>query len=1318
MGVSEPFIRRPIATSLLGIALLIGGLLGYFALPVSALPQVDFPTVQVTTQLPGASPDVIASLITAPLERQLGQIPSLSAMNSTSSFGVSQISLQFDLNRDIDGATQDVQAAINAAAGVLPKTLPYPPTYAKVNPADAPVMTLALRSDTISLRAMSDIADTLLAQRLSQISGVGRVSVLGGLKPAVRIQADLARLAAYGIAMEDLRTAIASANVSGPKGSLDGAQQSYIIAANDQIAAADAYKPVIIAYRNGSPVTIADVAQIVDGLENDRTGGWYQGSPAVIIDIQRQPGANVIDVVSQIRAEIPKVQRAIPAGVNLTIVSDRTVTIRASVRDVQFTLILSVVLVTLVVLLFLRSLRATLIAGVALPLSLITSFGIMYFAGFSLDNLSLMALTIGTGFVVDDAIVMIENIVRHMENGDSAMEASLKGASEIGFTVISLTVSLIAVFIPLLFMSGLVGRMFREFALTLTIAVVTSAVVSLTLTPMMCSRLLKHAHEELAVPGLAAVSRFIDRTVGFYHRTLLWVLERQRATLVVTFATLIATLALYVVAPKGFLPLQDTASITAVTEAGPDVSFAEMQKRQAEAADAIKADPDVTGVVSVIGAGSVNPTTNVGRLVMTLKPRGERRDDVSVVITRLKERVAAIPGMTIYFQPVQDVQISTQSSRSQYQYTLTGTDAALVSEWARKLVAEMRRDPLFRDVSSEAQEGGLRAQLTVDRTRAGQLGVSLQGITDTLNDAFAQRQISTIYGQANQYRVVLEALPMYQRDPSILSKLYLPGAASATAGAPNAQVPLSAVATLTRTTAPLAISHQAQFPSISLSFNLAPGAALGDAVEAVKTIETRIEMPNSIVGVYAGDAAEFAKALAGQPWLLLAAVITIYIVLGVLYESYIHPITILSTLPSAGVGAILALMLCGQDLSVIGLIGIILLMGHRQEERDHDDRLRARGRARAGDVAERGDRTGLSAALPSDHDDDAGRPVRCAAAGDRERHRRRAALPTRHLHYRRPAAQPIAHALHHAGDLSRPRPHQPPPRAGAAAGRIRRSARRGRDRGDAVMASISEPFIRRPVATTLLSIGLFLLGIVAYEFLPVASVPNIDFSRHLRLGQPSWRRPVRHGRDGCLAAGAAARRDRGHQPDHLDFVTRHDQHPAPVRHRPQRRQSRPRRAGGNQCVAGRPAERFADAAALPQGEHRRRAGLRAGADLEDAVRQRGLRRRRHRAGAAHLAGAGGGQCDDLGCRPAGGQDSAQSCRAVQCRHRHRRRANCDYQRQPARSGRHLQRRAPERDAVAQQADADGERVPRHRHQEREGQFRPALRCCRHRGLRP
>ena len=924
MSVSEPFIRRPVATSLIGVALLIGGLLGYFALPVSALPQVDFPTVQVSTQLPGASPEVTASLITAPLERQLGQIPSLVSMTSTSSYGVSQISLQFDLNRDIDGATQDVQAAINAAAGVLPRNLPYPPVYAKVNPADAPVMTLALTSDTIALRAMSDLSDTLLAQRLSQITGVGKVGVLGGLKPAVRVQADLARLAAYGISMEDLRTAIAGANVSGPKGSLDGPQQAYTIAANDQIVAAEAYKPIIIAYRNGAPVTIGDVAQIVDGLENNRTGGWYQGTPAVIIEIQRQPGANVIEVVRQIREEIPKVQRLMPAGVKLTIVSDRTVTIRASVHDVQFTLVLAVILVTLVVLLFLRSLRATLIAGVALPLSLITSFGVMYFAGFSLDNLSLMALTIGTGFVVDDAIVMIENIVRHMEEGESPMQAALKGASEIGFTVISLTVSLIAVFIPLLFMSGLVGRMFREFALTLTIAVVMSAVVSLTLTPMMCSRLLKNFHDEWQVPGLATISAGIDRMVAFYHRTLLWVMKHQPATLVVTFITIAATLGLYVIAPKGFLPLQDTASITAVTEAGPDVSFTEMQSRQSAVAAIIQVDPDVAGVVSVIGGGSVNPTTNVGRLVMTLKPLGERKDNITKVIARLKDRVATVPGMTVYFQPVQDIQISTSASRSQYQYTLTGTDAAEVTQWSQRLVKELRSDPMFRDVSSEAAVGGLRAALDIDRQRAGQLGVSLQAINDTLNDAFAQRQISTIYGQSNQYRVVLEALPEQQRDPGVLSKLYLPGANN---GTNNAQVPLSAVATLTRTTAPLAISHHAQFPAISLSFNLAPGEALGNAVEEVKAIETRIGMPNSIVGMFSGDAAEFSKSLAGQPWLILAAIVTIYIVLGVLYESYIHPITILSTLPSAGVGAILALMLCGEDLSVIGLIGIILLMG-------------------------------------------------------------------------------------------------------------------------------------------------------------------------------------------------------------------------------------------------------------------------------------------------------------------------------------------------------------------------------------------------------
>ncbi|HEV3397166.1 MAG TPA: efflux RND transporter permease subunit, partial [Xanthobacteraceae bacterium] len=739
------------------------------------------------------------------------------------------------------------------------------------------------------------------------------------LKPAVRVQADLARLAAYGIAMEDLRAAIAGANVSGPKGSLDGAQQAYTIAANDQIASADAYKPIIIAYRNGSPVTIGDVAIIVDGLENDRTGGWYQGSPAVIIDIQRQPGANVIDVVRQIRAEIPKLQRAIPAGVNLTVVSDRTVTIRASVHDVQFTLVLSVVLVTLVVLLFLRSLRATLIAGVALPLSLITSFGIMYFSGFSLDNLSLMALTIGTGFVVDDAIVMIENIVRHMEEGETAFDAALRGAREIGFTVISLTVSLIAVFIPLLFMTGLVGRMFREFALTLTIAVVTSMVVSLTLTPMMCSRLLRHGHGGGNRITLL-INRAVDRTIEGYHRSLEWVLRHQTMTMVTTAATLAATVWLYVVIPKGFLPSQDTGLISAVTEGGPEVSFEEMQRLQARVVDAIKKDPDVTGAVSVIGVSPINPTPNAGHLAITLKPRDERRAFVTDIVDRLRAAVAAVPGIVVYFQPVQDIQISTRSSRAQYQYTLSGTDPDDVNKWSSKLVGRLRGDPALREVASEAQEGGLRAFINVDRESAGRLGISMQVVNDTLNDAFAQRQISTIYAQANQYRVILEAMPQYQRDPTSLSKLYVPSTN-------GAQVPLGAFTSLDKTAAPLAISHQAQFPAVTISFNLAPGRSLSDAVAAVAGAEQAIGMPPTVLGSYSGDAAEFDRSLAGQPWLLLAAAVTIYIVLGVLYESFIHPFTILTTLPSAGVGALLALMLCGLDLSLVGLIGIVLLMG-------------------------------------------------------------------------------------------------------------------------------------------------------------------------------------------------------------------------------------------------------------------------------------------------------------------------------------------------------------------------------------------------------
>jgi multidrug efflux pump len=941
MNVSSPFIHRPIATSLLAVAVMLGGILGYSLLPVASLPQVDFPTIQVTTQLPGANAETIASLVTAPLERQFGQIPALSTMTSSSSYGISQVTLQFDLNRDIDGAAQDLQSAINAAGSTLPRNLPYPPTYSKVNPADAPVMTLALTSPTIAVRQMSDLADTMIAQRLSEVTGVGHVSVQGGLKPAIRIQADLSRMASYGIALEDVRTAIVSANVAGPKGSLDGAQQSYTIASNDQVTNVATYRALIVAYRNGAPIILSDIATVLDGLENDKVGGWYQGLPAVIIDIQRQPGANVIETVRRIGLELPRLQRAMPKGISLTVVQDRTATIRASVRDVQFTLLLSVFLVVMVVFLFLRTVRATIIAGVALPLSLVATFGVMWFLGFSLDNLSLMALTIGTGFVVDDAIVMIENIVRHIEDGEEPFDAALRGAKEIGFTVISLTVSLVAVFIPLLFMGGIVGRMFREFALTLTVAVITSAIVSLTLTPMMCSRLLRHGGEFRDHALARWLNNVIDGAVTAYHRSLEWVLRHERATLAVTIATLVATVWLYAIMPKGFLPIQDTGLITAVTEAGPEVSFAEMQRLQQSIVAAVRADPDVTGAVSVVGVTPMNRTANAGRLAITLKPRDARTSFVTAVVDRLKRAVAAIPGMVVYFQPVQDIQIGTRASRALFQYSLTGTDATEVATWANRLVERMRADTLLRDVASEAQDGGLRADIKVDREKAGRLGISMQSISDTLDDAFGQRQISTIFGQANQYRVILEAMPEYRRDPSTLTKLYLPAGAttnlptlsSATSNLPilptasTNLVPLSAVATLERTTAPLAIMHEEQFPAVTLSFNLAPGASLGEAVAAISAAEADIGMPTTVIGSYSGDAAEFASSLVGEPWLILAAAVTIYIVLGMLYESFVHPLTILSTLPSAGVGALLALMWFGQDLSIVALIGIVLLMG-------------------------------------------------------------------------------------------------------------------------------------------------------------------------------------------------------------------------------------------------------------------------------------------------------------------------------------------------------------------------------------------------------
>ena len=977
MSISEPFIARPIATWLLALAILLAGALGYRALPVSALPEVDFPTIQVVTQLPGASPETTETLITASLERQFGQIPGLVLMTSQSAEGTSQITLQFGLNRSMDSAAQDVQAAINAAAATLPTNLPYPPTYSKVNPADAPILTLALTSNRVPIDVVSDSADTLLQPKLSEIAGVGRVTVQGGMRPAVRVRVDPARLAAYGLAMEDVRTAVAAANVNGAKGGFDGSRLAFSLGANDQLVDANAYRDLVIAWRNGAPVRLSAIGSVIGGVENDRVGATYDGTPAVVLDIQRQPGANIVQTVQAIQEALPRLRKAMPSGIDLAVVTDRTETIRASVADVQYTLVMSVVLVVLVIFAFLRSPRATFIPAIALPLSLIGTFGIMQMLGYGLDNLSLMALTVATGFVVDDAIVMIENVVRYIERGVPPLEAAFRGAAQIGFTIVSLTVSLIAVFIPLLFMTGVVGRLFKEFSVTLAVSVVVSAIISLTLTPMMCGRLLRPTHDHK--PGrLARISeRGFDRLLAGYRRTLDWSFVHQPLVLAVGALTLAGTLGLYAVVPKGFLPRQDTGVILAVTEAAQSASIPKLLALQTRMAEIVRQDPSVTGVVSFVGAGTINTTPNTGRLTIALKPVGQRAP-LDTVLARLKAAIAPIPGITAFFQPVQDIQIGTRVSRTQYQYTLMDTDAAELATWAPRLRAKLATMPQLRDVASDQQDDGFRTQIVVDRDAAMRLGVSMQAIEDTLYDSFGQRQISTIFGQANQYRVVLEADPLWQADPDSLRLLRVPATAGAemfgtisapasgnqasgttsapgnqgsgsastpasnnqasgnqasgTAGAqisgtPFAQVPLSAIARIEKGTAPLVITHQEQFPAVTLSFDLAPGYALGNAVNAIARAATDIGMPQTITGNYSGDAAEFQSSLAAEPWLILAAVVVIYIVLGVLYESWIHPITILSTLPSAGIGALLALMACGIDLSLVALVGIVLLMG-------------------------------------------------------------------------------------------------------------------------------------------------------------------------------------------------------------------------------------------------------------------------------------------------------------------------------------------------------------------------------------------------------
>ncbi len=920
MNISAPFILRPVATSLLAVAVLLCGILGYWRLPVSAMPQVDFPTIQITTRLPGANPDTISAIVTAPLERQFGQIPALAAMSSQSAFGLSQITLQFDLSRDIDAATQDVQSAINAAGATLPRNLPYPPTYSKVNPADPPIVTLALFSDTLPLRTLSDYADTLMVPRLAEISGVGQVTLQGGIKPAVRIQADLARLSVMKIGLEELRIAVAAANVAGAKGALDGPSQAYTIASNDQIGAADAYRNIIIAWRNGAPVLLRDVAEVVEGLENARVAGWYQGRNAIILDVQKQPGANVVATLDKLRAELPRIERLLPAGARVEIVHDRTQSIRASLSEVQLTLVLSVFLVVLVVLLFLRDIRAMVVAGITLPLSIIATFATMWAAGFSIDNLSLMALTIGTGFVVDDAIVMIENIKRRMEQGEAALEAALNGAREIGFTIVSLTCSLIAVFIPLLFMTGIVGRMFREFALTLTLVVIISAVISLTVTPMICAKYLRKETSPRFAKWFARTEAPFIALLRFYEKSLLIALARRRLVLALTASTLALTALLYIAMPKGFLPAQDTGVMIAILDAAPEASFREVTRLQAQATELFLKDKDVRAVTSVAGIGPLNPTSNSARLTIVLKDRSARSASAEEIAGRLTRMAGTLPGITLYVEPVQDIQISTRSSRSQYQYTLSASDSAVLALWSERLAQRLRESSLLRNVARETQAGGPRIQIDVDREKTGRFGIGMQQIDDTLYSAFGQRQISTIYAQSNQYRVVLEAAAPYQNDPSALSKIFLTAAG-------GAQVQLDSIAQIRLTTGPLSVARLDQFPASPISFDLAPDASLGEAVKEIRQAEADIGLPGTIIGAFSADAAEFSRSLSNQPWLILAAIITIYIVLGVLYESFAHPFTILTTLPSAGVGALLALLLAGQDLSVVALIGIILLMG-------------------------------------------------------------------------------------------------------------------------------------------------------------------------------------------------------------------------------------------------------------------------------------------------------------------------------------------------------------------------------------------------------
>jgi multidrug efflux pump len=930
-SLSRPFIVRPVATVLLMVAILLVGVVAFRQLPVSALPEVDYPTIQVLTFYPGAGPEVMASSVTAPLERQFGQVPGLNQMTSTSSYGSSVITLQFALELNIDVAEQEVQAAINAAATYLPTDLPNPPIYAKTNPADTPIITLALTSKTLPLDKVEDLADTRLAQKISQLPGVGLVSISGGQKPAVRIRVNPTALSARALNMDDVRTAITSANVNQAKGEFDGPSQSYVIGANDQLLSSADYKPLIIkSSTNGQRnVVLSDVANVVDGTENAQLAAWRGDKspagdvsldPAVIVNIQRQPGANIIDVVDRVKKLLPQLQTSLPSSVLVKTLTDRTTTIRASVADVEFELMLTIALVVMVIFVFLRNFSATIIPSVAVPLSLVGTFAAMYMLGYSLNNLTLMALTISTGFVVDDAIVMIENIARFIEEGDGPMEAALKGSAQIGFTILSLSVSLIAVLIPLLFMGDIVGRLFREFAVTLSVTIVVSAVVSLTLTPMMSARLLRHKPESQQGALYRASERAFEAVIGFYGRTLNFILRHQFATLMVAIATLVGTIWLYIIVPKGFFPVQDTGVILGISEAPQTISFKAMSERQQELAQVILKDPAVESLSSFIGIDGTNTTLNSGRIQINLVPIEQRKMDAGEVIRRLQGKLDAVEGITLFMQPVQDLTVEDRVSRTEFQYSLEDPDGKELDQWVRKMVAKFQSLPQLRDVASDQQNEGLQVRLVIDRSTASRLGITPQAIDSALYDAFGQRQISTMFTQLNQYHVVLEVGPRFQLRPQDLEHIFVRAAA-------GQMVKLSTFTQIENESAQLAVNHQGQFPAVTISFNLAPNVSLGEAVKAIDAAKAQLEVPASVDTSFQGTAQAFQASLTNEPLLILAALVTVYIVLGVLYESYIHPITILSTLPSAGVGAILSLLIFHQELSVIALIGIVLLIG-------------------------------------------------------------------------------------------------------------------------------------------------------------------------------------------------------------------------------------------------------------------------------------------------------------------------------------------------------------------------------------------------------